>query len=273
MGVFLENKIRSLDGFNLYYDYYKNDNKNPILFFLHGIGGDLDAWHFIRMNLTSEGYSSIAMDFRGHGYSDHPRGFESYKIDNLVDDISAIINTENIRKIILIGHCYGAVVAEHFAIKYPEKLEKLILISSTYRPPNYIKGEFLRMIAGWLSNVGAFFSPKPYKPRHSDYPEGKFHHDYEWFGLARTIFHNSLRSYLLTSKEIIDLKLEQKLAKIKTPALVIVGERDSIFPIDISKKIHESIVGSKFEIVKGANHVVILNNADEVSKIIGDFLL
>src|SRR3989344_4096275 len=273
MNSLFKKNVKSSDGLNLYYEIVEGDNDKPSIFFLHGIGGDLDAWRFVRGRLLKNGNSSIAMDFRGHGYSDHPRGFKSYKIGNVVEDVASIISAEKLGKIILIGHCFGAVVAEHFAVKYPEKLQKLVLISSTYRPPNYIIGNFLRTIAGGLSYLGAFLSPKPYRPRHSDYPSGKFHNDYEWFGLMKTILHNSLRSYLLTSKEIIDLKFEKELAKIKTPTLVIVGEKDSIFKVAISKKIHKEIFGSKFMIIKGGNHVVILNDSEEVSKIIGDFLI
>lgn len=264
---------KTKDGLNLYYETYNLDGQKPPIFFLHGMGGDLDAWQYVRDDLLKGGYSAIAMDLRGHGYSDHPRNFESYKVSHLAEDVLTIINNENIRKIILVGHCYGAVVAEHFAIKYQDKLEKLILISGTYRSLNYITGNFLRTLANGIANFGAFISPKPYRSQHSDYPRGKFHKDYEWFGLARTIFHNSLRSYLLASREIINLELELVLANIKIPTLVAVGDQDSIFPVAISKRIHESIPNSKFEVIKGANHVVILNNPKEILLVIKNFLV
>ena len=272
VGQISKKNLKSKDGLNLYYETYGERNDRPVLFFLHGIGGDLDAWQFVRDELLGKGFSAVAMDIRGHGYSNHPRGFLSYKIDNLVEDVVSVMEAEKIPKIVLIGHCYGAVVALNFAVKYPEKLEKLVIISGTYRPPLYIFGKVVKVLAVGIGNLGALISPKPHKPQHSKYPAGKFHRDYEWIGLAKTILHNSLRSYLLTSKEVVNLELEPFLGRIKTPTLVIVGEKDTIFPMSISKKIHEKIPESKFEVIKWANHVVILNNPDKVSKLIFDFL-
>lgn len=272
MAEIFKKTAESKDGLNLYYETYINNTEKPVLFFLHGMGGDLDAWQYVRDKLLEKDYSAIAMDLRGHGYSDHPRKFESNRIENLADDVAEIMDKENIQKVVLVGHCYGAVVAEHFVLRYPERLEKLILISGTYRPPNYIFGKAVKAAAVGISNLGALISPKPYKPRHSDYPAGKFHKDYEWTGLVKTIAHNSLRSYLLASKEILKLQLEPELHKIKIPTLVIVGESDSIFPMKISEQIHKEIPESKFAVVKDANHVVILNNPNEVANLIDNYL-
>lgn len=263
---------KSKDGFNLCYETWGERNDNPVLFFLHGLGGDLDAWQFVREKFRDGKYFSIAMDIRGHGNSDHPGDFTSYRLENLADDVVSIMDQERIDKVVLIGHCYGGVVALRFALKYPEKSEGLVVVSSTYRPPNYIIGETMKKIANCIINLGAFVSPKPWRAYHSKYPVGKFHRDYELVGLIKTIFYNSLRSYLLTSREIINLDLAPFLGKIKTPTLVVVGEKDSIFPADISRKIHESITGSRFAVIKSANHVVILNNTDEVFRLTDNFL-
>ncbi|MFA6458270.1 MAG: alpha/beta hydrolase [Patescibacteria group bacterium] len=265
-------RTKSQDGYKLYYEKNFSKTKKPVLFFLHGLGGDLDAWRFIRDELTRKGVPSIALDLRGHGYSDHPRKFASYAMDNFIADVVAIMAKEKLKKVVLVGHCFGAITAMHFALKHPEKLKKLILISGSYAGPPYLVGKILKALAAGLANLGALVSPKPYKPKHSDYPVGKFHSDYEWTGLIRTITHNSLRSYALISKEIIKLKLEPKLTQIKTPTLVIVGGKDSIFPSAISKKIHEKIAGSKFKIIPEGNHVVVLNNAAKVTAAIYSFL-
>lgn len=265
--------IKSHDGLDLYYEIHALGNGKPTLFFLHGVGGDLEAWHFVKDRLSASGFSAIGMDLRGHGHTSHPRSPQSYQMANLVRDISSILEQEKLEKIILIGHCYGAVVASHFAIENAEKLEKLVLISSTYRPPDYLQNKILKIGANILTEMLAFISPKPYKPRHSEYPQGKFHKDYEWFGLARTILHNSWGSYLLTTKEILNLNLEAELKKITTPTLLIAGDKDTIFPLQISQKIHENIPGSKLEVITGANHVVILNNADQIVASLLEFLL
>ena len=124
-----------------------------------------------------------------------------------------------------------------------------------------------------LGNLLALISPPPIYPKHSTYPPSKFHKDVEIFGLIKTILHNSLRSYLLSSKEILKRNLKLELKNIKQPTLIISGGKDSIFPAPISEEIHAQIPNSKLEIIKDANHVVVLNNINETASYISDFLL
>lgn len=263
---------KSHDGLALYYETHNLDANKAILFFLHGAGGDVDAWDFVRSQLLEKDFASISMDLRGHGYSAHPRSPESYEIENLVADIISILDQERVEKVILVGHSYGAVIATYFAIKQPERLEKLVIISGSYSSPKYFRHRPVKILVNRIINLVAIISPKSKSNWHSKYPKGKVHKDYELTGLARTIFYNSWGSYLLTSKQTLNLNIKHKLSKIKTPTLVIAGTKDSIFPPAVSQAIHQEISNSKFELIEGVNHVVILNNPDETSRLILDFL-
>ena len=110
---------------------------------------------------------------------------------------------KNLDKIFLIGHCYGAVVAENFALNFSEKLKGLVLISGTYRPPLYLSSRWKITYSKFFTKLFAWLSPPPIYPGHSIYPINKIHKDYEIFGLVRTILRNSWGSYLLTTREII----------------------------------------------------------------------
>ena len=270
--------VKSHDGVTLYYETHGLEASPPkperrrVIFFVHGAGGDVDAWDFVRSPFLEKGFASISMDLRGHGYSGHPRSAKSYEIKNLVSDIVAILDREKIDKIILIGHSYGAIVAAHFALEHPERLDKLIIISGAYGAPNYLQSKLLKALANGIINTLAFISPKPFRPWHSPYPKGKFHKDYEGFGLARTIFYNSWGSYLLTSKQSLNLDIQHKLSKIKAPTLLIVGTKDSIFPHSVSRQIQQEIPNSRLEVIEGANHVIILNHPEETVRLIYKFL-
>ncbi len=264
--------ITSHDGLKLYYETHGLETGRRVIFFVHGAGGDVDAWEFVRSQFLDKGFASISMDLRGHGYSAHPRSSKSYEIENLVADIVSVLDEEKVENIILIGHSYGAVVATHFAIEHPERLDKLIIISGTYSSPHYLRHRPVKKIVNRIINFAAFFSPKSRSNWHSKYPQGKVHKDYEFVGLIRTIFYNSWGSYLLTSKQNINLDIKHKLSKIKTPTLVIVGAKDSVFPHAISHQMHQEIANSKFEVIEEANHVVILNHPDETVNLIHKFL-
>lgn len=66
--------------------------------------------------------------------------------------------------------------------------------------------------------------------------------------------------------------IKSELKNIKAPTLIISGDKDSIFPAPISEDIHSEIPNLRLEIIKGANHVVVLNNVDKVVESISDFL-
>ena len=268
----ISRKLKSFDGTLLHYELSSGSFQKPTLFFLHGLGGDLDAWKYVKRPLRDLGYSTIAMDLRGHGFSDHPARSKSYEIDNLAQDVVEISSREKVGKIVLIGHCWGAMVSLNFAINFPQKLKGLVVVSGSFHPPLYLNSSLKQTLATGLINLMATLSPKLVQPRHSYYPAKKFHKDYEWLGLAKTIMRNSLKSYLLSSKQIVNLNLENKLKKIKMPTLIISGSKDSIFPLSISRKMHTKIQNSKLEVVDGANHVVILNNPIQVYKSIKSFL-
>jgi len=263
--------IKTKDGLNIYYEKYILDKKAPTIFFVHGSGGDLEAWQYIKDEMLQKGFGSIAMDLRGHGYSSHPRAFKKYEIKNLAEDIEIILKKENLDKIFLVGHSFGSVVVMDFALRFPEKLKGLVVLSGTYKPPGYVSNKFFKFLFVKMINVLSFLSLPPINPGHSVYPVGKFHKDYEFYGLVKTVLRNSWGSYLLASKELFTVDLESKINKILTPTLIMVGDKDSIFPVEISKNIHNKIKNSRIEIIEGANHPIVLNNIKTVVNALNNF--
>lgn len=211
------------------------------------------------------------MDIRGHGHSSHPAKFSSYRIDNLTRDVKQIINAEAVKDFILIGHSWGATIALAYAVNFPQKLKGLVAISG-WHLPLHPSPKLVRVLTNNLINLLAFISPPPIKPNHSSYPKGKFHKDYEWLGLTKTIVRNSLKSYLLSLKEAVNLNLQTHIEKINVPTLFIAGTKDTIVHPSIPHKMHSSVKGSRLKFIKGANHVVILNNPKELYTQIQNFL-
>ncbi len=255
--------ITSADGQTIYYETsIVQESTAPTTVLVHGIGGDVDGWQFVRDILLQEGFSVVALDVRGHGYSSHPRRAKHYKMELLLEDVVHVIDAENLDTVILVGHSGGAVIALNFALEYPERLSDLILLAGSYRAPAYMRSAFTKRIADIIVTVGALVSPPHPGPWHSTYVEGKFAHDYEPWGLMRTIFRNTLHSYLLIGREIFNVELEDRLKEVAMPTLIVAGENDSIYPLSIPKKMHELIPDSELKIIPGANHVLIHNNVD-----------
>ncbi len=264
--------IQSADGMKIYYETCIVDASAPVVVLVHGIGGDTDGWNYVRDILIADGLSAVALDVRGHGYSAHPSRSKDYAMDLILKDIMHVIDAEHLGKVVLVGHSGGAVLSLSFALSHPEKLSGLVLLAPSYLSPAYMRSRIAKRIADMLVAVGAFVSPPPMKPWHSTYPLGRFHREYEPWGLTRTIAHNSLRSYLLVGREMMNVELADRLADVAVPTLLVAGELDSIYPVAISQVMHEKILGSRLEIVAGKNHVLILNAIEETAALIIGFV-
>ncbi len=264
--------VRSEDGQNIYYETCYAREAALVIALVHGIGGDVDGLLPVRDILIKNGFSTVALDLRGHGYSAHPTSARHYSIDLLSRDILHVINAENLDTVILVGHSGGAVLALDFALRYPERVKNLILLGGSYSAPSFLRSRTAKRIADALVALGTFVSPPPLAPRHSTYPPGKFYPDYDPWGLARNLVRHSLRSYLWMGRELMNIQFEERLGEIRMPTLIVVGEKDSIYPPAISRAMHENISNSTLRIIPDANHVIVLNNIDETAGHIIDFV-
>ncbi len=103
--------------------YRKSGQGNPLII-LHGLFGSSDNW-FSLAKVFAEHFTVYLVDQRNHGQSPHTDDF-NYKL--LTEDLAAFIQEHNIVKPHIIGHSMGGKTAMNFAVKYPGKLDKLIIV-------------------------------------------------------------------------------------------------------------------------------------------------
>ncbi len=99
------------------------------VFLLHGFPEFWYGWRKQIEPLAKAGYRVIVPDQRGYNLSDKPKGVKAYSLDKLVADILGLIDALGYKKVNLIGHDWGAVVAWAFAIWHPERLRKLGILN------------------------------------------------------------------------------------------------------------------------------------------------
>ena len=101
------------------------------LILLHGFPDFWYGWKNVIMGLKDH-YKLIVPDMRGYNLSDKPEGVENYDLNILVDDIKGLSEELQLGKFYLAGHDWGGIVAWSFAEKYPDLLEKLIIINAPH---------------------------------------------------------------------------------------------------------------------------------------------
>ncbi len=105
---------------------------DPLVLCLHGFPESSLSWRHQIAPLAHAGYRVWAPDLRGYGGTTRPAGLDAYRLENLLDDVDALIDISKARRVILVGHDWGGVIAWYYTMRRPEKLEALIVLNGPH---------------------------------------------------------------------------------------------------------------------------------------------
>lgn len=261
-----ENFLKTKNGVEIYYKFFPNPG--PTLVLIHGGSGSSASWNFQVEALNQAGYQLVVPDLRGHGQSSRGDNLDFFSVDNNVQDLNEILTKEKVEKTILVGHSFGGQIAQRFYQLFPDKVERLILISCKFEETRskLILGpmEFFLKLVFLVGGKG--------KPT-TEYPDYTQHiqtADFNPFRLLADIKVCSLKTYAGTL--IVGNNFDNKhFRDIKIPTLIIHGKNDIIFPHDVMEKIAAEIDNFDFVTVH-TNHVILINKPEEVNQAIIKFL-
>jgi len=100
----------------------------PLVVLLHGFP---DYWYTWREQIPelSKRHKVVAVDLRGYNESDKPEGVESYGFEKLLGDVESVLAHFKAEKAVIAGHDWGGAIAWNFAMRRPEKTERLIILN------------------------------------------------------------------------------------------------------------------------------------------------
>jgi len=108
--------------------HYLQVGSGTPLIMIHGLTGNLAVWHFTVIPALRDAYRITTFDLRGHGRSDMPP--TGYTTREMAEDLLGLMDALDIPRANLIGHSLGADVALHFALLYPERVERIVAIEA-----------------------------------------------------------------------------------------------------------------------------------------------
>jgi pimeloyl-ACP methyl ester carboxylesterase len=111
-------------------------NQSPVLVFIHGFGGDKDAWPSMVKHIPND-YHCIVVDLPGHGDSTFVEGIDEPSVEGYANSLREFLEVTGLdeSKIYLIGCSYGGAVAALFTFKYPECVRNLALLCPAIKTP------------------------------------------------------------------------------------------------------------------------------------------
>jgi pimeloyl-ACP methyl ester carboxylesterase len=264
----------------------KGDSESPLVLLLHGFPEFWYGWRQQIDFLAGMGFRVVVPDQRGYNLSDKPKGIDAYRIDNLTLDIIGLIDALKYKKATIIGHDWGGMIAWQLAIKYPERLEKLIILNIPH--PKVMKKTLLKNWRQKRKSWYIFFFQIPWFPefilsrinfallrkvlikssRRGTFSETDLKQYQEawskknalrsminWYRAAfRTMFEKSVKSY-------IDI-----------PTLLIWGMKDFALISDMAQPSIDLCRKGRLVFIEEASHWVQHEEPDRVNLLIKDFL-
>ncbi len=238
-----------------------------------GIANDALAWpdYFID-SLVVNGYNVIIFDTRGTGKTDWILEWtrqNAYSLEDIADDIDAILDTLNIDRANIIGISFGGMIAQTFAINYPERTKTLVSISSSgYIMDNDLPGINLSVIARLLlANIrynlfSSIENSIKLQLISRAILSGKDAYDFDIKAMTDRLVYNlterngfnpNASKQHTTATELSGSRYE-KLTSLKSSTLIIHGLDDPLIPLAHSKKLYSIIPHSDTLWVDGMGH-------------------
>ncbi|KUG24626.1 alpha/beta hydrolase fold [hydrocarbon metagenome] len=125
------------------------EGKGRPVILLHGFPDSARVWRNQITFLTGHGFQVIVPDLRGFGDSDAPPGKENYTLENIIGDVTALMDLLGINQVPVVGHDWGAVIGWILAIRHPERVERYVAISVGH--PRAYRSDFIQKLRSWYA--------------------------------------------------------------------------------------------------------------------------
>ncbi len=244
--------------------YWEEGNEEPIVCFLHGLGGSIEAWHKT-LGMLGAAHHVLAVDLPGCGCTQRPSVFPEDTLGVFAHFVAQFFDMKAHQPGFLVGHSLGGTVALEFALRYPDRLRGLVLVASA----GFATDVALPLRLASLPGVGEFVLRPNWKVTERSLrslaadpaiiTEDEIDAAYYLASLpgAQYAFLDLLRVYCdlsgLDRGEVS--RIVDGLSRLDLPVLIIWGDRDMIIPIDAASVAMARLPMARMVVLEGCGHV------------------
>lgn len=255
--------------------------QGPAVLLIHGIGDSSVTWRSIIPRLARD-HTVIAPDLLGHGASDKPRA--DYSIAGYANAMRDLLSVLGIDRATVVGHSLGGGVAMQFAYQYPERCERVVLVSTggvgkdvnpllrIASAPNADLVLPLLSVRATRAAVSAGFSVLQALQTDIGRDADNFLRVFDALPdvASRTAFVRTLRAVVDMRGQVITM-LDRCYLMRDRPTLLVWGKRDPIIPYEHGVMAHAAMPWSRLETFEGAGHFPHITHAARFLDVLDDF--
>jgi 3-oxoadipate enol-lactonase len=237
----------------------------PVLVFVHGFGQSSDFWWPSALRFAEAGARAIAVDLPGFGVSANAPG--PYTMEGYSDRIAALLDALSVPRATIVGGSMGGVVAQHFALRHPDRLERLVLVATGAQTPDPVGAlaKADRMASDSLSEDdiskmvdGFFFKPLSQAERH---------HFHEVVRMA------SREASVSAARSNARSNTLESLSRIIVPTLVVQGRHDRGRTPEHGELMCSLMPNAHLKVLENSGHTPQLEEPDAFQEVVAPFIL
>jgi len=259
-----------VDGVRL---HYVEEGSGPTLLLLHGLNGSTFGFRLL-MPLLAPRFRTIALDLMGFGYSERPQ-HRDYSLGAQARLVAGFLDVLNIPKASVLGHSLGGAVAMHLALESPERVDRLILVSSATDRETRRGIRSSRLVRPMLPVVAAFTVQnqrfRRMSLRSACYDPAFMTPEIIEGYVAPTRVRGHLRAL---GAMMVDRRKDPPLdpSAITQPTLIVWGAADRWLPASHGERLRALIPDSRMTVIGKAGHLVLEEQPEESARVLVDFL-
>jgi len=249
-------------GVRIYYEMKSQPGLTSTVVLIHHLAGSVKSWKHVYPILASK-FNVLIYDLRGHGRSSIPSS--PYSIEEHSSDLRELLEVENIKDPIIIGHSLGTLIAIDYALKY--SIKKLVLIGALYKAP--AKEPYEKMISIALS-LG-MEALAEYRRKANDFSPTLYMNPRAWNDLLEVYRENTPLGYKYAVEGLLNAKdYSNDLEKIDEDTLVVYGSEDKL--VQNLQVFQQKIRKLKSKVFQGYGHFLNFEYSEELANEILAFL-
>jgi pimeloyl-ACP methyl ester carboxylesterase len=261
---------------------YRIAGSGPPVVLIHGMVNSSRHWESVALRLA-DAYTVIAPDLIGHGDSATPRG--DYSLGAHAASIRDVLAAIGVDRATIVGHSLGGGVAMQFFYQFPQRTERLVLVSSGglgHEVSPLLRSAALPGASTLLALAGHRFLLSTLQRTGMRLERRGSEKGVYLRAIARALQplerRGAREAFLQTLRSVIDVRGQRVSARDRlyllssTPTLIVWGERDHTIPLAHGRDAHEAIPGSRFETLPRAAHFPNLEDPEGLAAVLRDFL-